>query len=744
MRRTLTLAPLTALTVLLATSAASAAEWHVATSTASIKGASPLVNAEVYLTTAAAELQLSGVKLAYERDISAKTNRTVRFQQTHAGLPVLGRSAAVRLTPEGQPRLAVLEVARDLAVDPTPAFDAATAAAMAELELGETLSRPPHVELAVVPDQGGRLVYAVTVLQGSTRERRFLIDAKVGQVLRSYPTVKHALGRVYRVNDVGTEDVTLTGLVASSPQRLNGRNGNLVVTNYASGNAYQGNMTVQQNLGPNSGQDFLYNEPADPLSITDGIAQVSLYHHLTRAFDFFENNVGLDMSAGTWKVTAVANAVAGNQYMDNAFFSDQGLSGQFGSPNLIAIGQGSAIDFAADADVFIHEFGHYVSHNAIGYNEGQLYFGNYGVSPFGGAIDEGISDYFACTMNDNPVLGEISLGQYTRDLADTTKRCPDDTNGEVHDDGELIGSLGWTLRTAFGAGVADDLVWGAMTLLTADSSLTDFAKGLQATADDLVGAGQMTSQQRQELDVYISQRGLDDCDHVLDVSVSRSRTFQNMGLDFYGYFYQIDCGSFQQLGGMHSLYHFRAQPQPGDTSLRLTVDYESLSAGDINWGIYVTTGSPVTIDFNTNYPAGAMWQVENITGGSGEIVIDASSNPPFDPSQTYYMVIGDKSCGASRMTVTTNISDPPNFTTSSSTTGAGGSGNGSGGSGSGGAPGTGGASPTGDEEDPDSSGLCSVRAIGEDSDATWAGLAALGLGAAAVARSRRRRRFSGR
>ena len=39
----------------------------------------------------------------------------------------------------------------------------------------------------------------------------------------------------------------------------------------------------------------------------------------------------------------------------------------------------------------------------------------------------------------------------------------------------------------------------AMTLLTADSSLTDFAKGLQATADDLVGAGQMTSQQRQEL-----------------------------------------------------------------------------------------------------------------------------------------------------------------------------------------------------------------------------------------------------
>ena len=45
------------------------------------------------------------------------------------------------------------------------------------------------------------------------------------------------------------------------------------------------------------------------------------------------------------------------------------------------------------------------------------------------------------------------------------------------------------------------------------------------------------------------------------------------------------------------------------------------------------------------------YSVDGITETSGEIVIDETSDPPFDPAQTYYLVIGHKNCPSSSVTV---------------------------------------------------------------------------------------------
>ena len=97
--------------------------------------------------------------------------------------------------------------------------------------------------------------------------------------------------------------------------------------------------------------------------------------------------------------------------------------------------------------MFLHEFTHYVSGVAIDYNMGQAGMNSYGLTSFSGSIDEGMADYFACTENGDPVLGEASLVPYGsgRDLTDTSKVCPDDMAGEVHMDGEIMGSLAWTI-----------------------------------------------------------------------------------------------------------------------------------------------------------------------------------------------------------------------------------------------------------------------------------------------------------
>jgi MYXO-CTERM domain-containing protein len=593
-------------------------------------------------------------------------------------------------------------------------------------------------------DEGpGRLVWAVDVLPSTRRAARYLVDAGTGEVVSHRPVALEALGRVYPVSSAvtpQTQDLPLTDMVVSAPQLLNGWSGNLTVTNYAGGNSQSG-LLASQNLGPNQGADFLYDPPANPLSGTDAFAQVSVYYHLTRARDYFATTHDVNMTPSSWKLTAVANAQEDGSAMDNAYFSPMGIDGQFASPNLIAIGQGSQGDFAVDSDVFIHEFGHYVTGNAVGYNQGQFAFGEYGLSPWGGAIDEGIADYFACTVNGDSILGEASLAPFgaERDLSDTSRRCPDETVGEVHEDGKIIGSLSWSLRGAFGPALADRLVWGAITLLTPDATLGDFAKGLQQTAADFVAVGEMTAADAQTMDGLIALRGLDDCGNVLEVTASKPRRYIALGLTNLGYFFGASCGTLQANGiGLHSLFHFKVSPQPGDGGVRFVVDYDPTGGGGLDWGIYVRAGQHLGISDQTLMPTGATWSATHLSDTHGVLVIDGSSNPPFDPSQDYYMVVGDQSCPISYVTVSTDT-----MGSASTSSGAGGNGaTGAGGGAAGGAgPGSGG-DDNGDNGGADDGG-CGCRAAGGAPGAPWALLAGLGLAGAASARRRRRARAAG-
>ena len=410
--------------------------------------------------------------------------------------------------------------------------------------------------------------------------------------------------------------------------------------------------------------------------------------------------------------------------LDNAYFSPMGITGTHASPNLIAIGQGSTFDFAQDSDVFLHEFGHYVSGNAIGYNEGQLAVDSYGLSPWGGSIDEGIADYFACTLNDDSTLGEASLALLgaVRELTDTSKVCPDDVIGEVHEDGEIIGSLAWSLRSQIGVSKADALVWGALTLLTTGSSFGDFTRGLQMTANDLLTQGTLTEQDVMALETIIVERGMDDCDKVLAVSETNTRRTTMFGLDLLSQLFGASCSALRAGGiSLQSLFHFEATPAAGDWGIRFTVDLNPSGGNDLQWGIYVRAGQHV--GFTTSgflpEPTAFDYSIENITDTHAEIVIDETSNPPFDPSQPYFMVIGHANCPTAVATIS---SGPP-------TEGAGGGGGGGGGGTTTGA----GGNPA--EPGPQDDSGCGCRVAGSQSSAPpWAALLGLSLAAAALRR----------
>ncbi|WP_437593054.1 MYXO-CTERM sorting domain-containing protein [Sorangium sp. So ce1000] len=667
MRRQPLLLPLTALAALAsAGSAAAASEWHTVpkgspAASLSFRGTEGARGAaEAVLKHAASELRIDGVSLRYQSELVDGDHRSIRFTQVHDGLPVLGAAVAVDVTPENRAEVVVLDVARDLSVATTPTYGEEAARRAVEATYGMTLAERPSAALAVFPEAetGGKLVWVLNVRSDRGGDR-YLVDAHTGKIVHRRTLAVDARGRVYPISSAVTpelQDLELTSLDVTDPQTLSGWNGNLKVVNYVDGDlAARVPLTLEQSVGPNAGEDFLYDPPTNADDAHDQFAQVGIYYHLTRMRDYFVSTHQIDMGAPGWKLVAVANMLEAGRPMDNAFFSPEGVGEPFRAPNLIAIGQGSFFDFSDDSDVFLHEFTHYVSANAVGYNGGQFAVNEYGLSPWAGSIDEGIADYFACTVNGDSTLGEATLVPFgmARDLAKNTKTCPGDLVGEVHEDGELIGSLAWSLREKFGAEVGDRLVWGAVTLLTPNASFGDFAKSLKRATDKLVSAGELTTADASAVEELIESRGLNDCEEVLDLTGGKSRTTNMLGIDSLVSGSGASCAEFRGQLSLQSLFHFKSKPDQAAKGVRFTVQIEPDRGGDVEWSIYVRAGRHVGFTTGELLPEVTKYDysVEGITDTSGELVIDETSNPPFDPTQTYYLVIGHKNCPSSSVTV---------------------------------------------------------------------------------------------
>jgi hypothetical protein len=91
------------------------------------------------------------------------------------------------------------------------------------------------------------------------------------------------------------------------------------------------------------------------------------------------------------------------------------------------------------ADVVMHEFGHSLhAHSVI-----------WGVGDFESALSEGVSDYFASTITDDPGMGR---GFYRSDAAlrhldDHDYRWPEDVDVDPHQTGLIIAGALWDMRT---------------------------------------------------------------------------------------------------------------------------------------------------------------------------------------------------------------------------------------------------------------------------------------------------------
>lgn len=220
--------------------------------------------------------------------------------------------------------------------------------------------------------------------------------------------------------------------------------------------------------------------PEDDSDPNDSFSEIMMYHHVNIAHDFFKDTLGFESL--DFSLPALVNVQVKTDpplpflmpgpdgwvgLANAAFFpreSWQQFASQFGLPprdsDSIIFFQGDK-DFAYDSRVVYHEY----THAVVGTSRLQVpaVLDQYGLDNSAPSMNEGIADYFAASISGDPRIGRYVgvMGLGLRDLS-SFRSCPEDIADEVHAQGELIGSMLWSLRDALGQETADAIAYRAL------------------------------------------------------------------------------------------------------------------------------------------------------------------------------------------------------------------------------------------------------------------------------------------
>ncbi|MDP8227882.1 MAG: PepSY domain-containing protein [Candidatus Electryoneaceae bacterium] len=172
------------------------------------------------------------------------------------------------------------------------------------------------------------------------------------------------------------------------------------------------------------------------------VDELMLYFHTNFIHDFWKE---LDPDFDNLDYPMPAVCQVGDNY-SNAYWNGYGM--YFGGGG--GDGPNAGRNFAMYPDIIRHEYGHGVT--------GHIYPRDlmpYRDEP--GALNEAWSDYFPCSISDDPLMGEDSNGGgYIRNL-DNNLHYPEDIRNEVHADSRLISAALWHTREILGRDYCDDL-----------------------------------------------------------------------------------------------------------------------------------------------------------------------------------------------------------------------------------------------------------------------------------------------
>jgi len=496
------------------------------------------------------------------------------------------------------------------------------------LGTGETW--PPITTLGVLARNGrGTLVQVVDL---STAEPvgawRVFVDASTGEVITWEQRLWTASADVYATNPIASEltEVVLPGVtdsLANEYARVSS------CTEFDSQN-WECNA-VEEQATPDANGDFFFTP--DPTSLDDPFCEVQMFWHLDLVSRWFEDQFGFRAMGGLGPV-AMEGIV--NFELQNAFYGD--IDGDGVAE--VSFGQGGGIDYAYDADVVYHEFGHAVFGSVVDSSGGR--WDEYGRLVAPSALNEGSADLFSLAITLDPRLGEYAgssaLGDSAiRDL-EADRHCPTDIYGESHRDGEIWGAMGWNIidDPALGGIVAAHLVFGALNIWGEDTTFKAAGEALMESGDDLLSAGFIDEEQRDLIQAHIAASGLDDCGRVIRLDEGQ-RPLQSF------------FGGMGQNGprGFPTANQYSIDAPEGTSRIRFFVDQFDVSDSALGWSAYLRRGEHVVFEQEEG-GGGGHWRpwvpVEydvQIDGSGEERIIELTdeSDTLLEPGATYYLAV---------------------------------------------------------------------------------------------------------
>jgi hypothetical protein len=401
------------------------------------------------------------------------------YQQTYAGLPVLGGYYGRHVDRQGQVHL-IQDGRRD--VTGLGSLDPRVGPAQARNTVDRrTTERVGRARLAILPGNPAHLVWSLATTSPSA-DHRVLVDAHSGKVVAVLNLVKEATGsgRVFDPNPVVTlQDESLTDQNDADYAALQPAYKNVALTHLEGSGYLRGDFAdieLKKNRAAfSSTETFSYGRTDDRFE------QVMAYFDVTGTQSYIH---GL----GFTNVNNEPQGLLTDKYHgDNSFYIP--------SQDVISLGSGG-VDDAEDAEVIWHEYGHAIQDDQVP---------GFGTNNSAGSIGEGFGDYWAFTMSqaDSPDTATTPLAciadwdsiSYTSTVphclrrVDTDKTMSDyNPKGNVHTNGEIWSRALYDINQALGRDTANRIILEAQFQFAPDTSFQSAAQATVSTAQVLYGA----------------------------------------------------------------------------------------------------------------------------------------------------------------------------------------------------------------------------------------------------------------
>ncbi|ODS36745.1 MAG: hypothetical protein A7316_02425 [Candidatus Altiarchaeales archaeon WOR_SM1_86-2] len=228
---------------------------------------------------------------------------------------------------------------------------------------------------------------------------------------------------------------------------------------YADVNNYiQEDEDHTHNLTAPDVHDWNWNESDD----SDRNSQSNVYYHINKIHDFFK---AFDFEGMDYQINVTVGDIIQSC---NAHYNPS-------KENIVMGGGGEGCEnLALGSDVIYHEY----THAAVDH----VY--ELGTDNQEGAMHEAFADYFACTINNDPIMGEGILSDNSIRGLDNNLRDPDDWVGEIHKDGQILSGALWDVRTTLGYSMTDSLVFEAIRTTPHAYNFSEYLENMLIADDD--------------------------------------------------------------------------------------------------------------------------------------------------------------------------------------------------------------------------------------------------------------------